>query len=61
MITTFIIVACTIAGLFIGHYATLFSLRSKAKQLIADLKVNYPREFEIWKCGYKQALNDIFE
>lgn len=61
MITTFLIIACVIAGLLVGHYATLFSLQSKASRLITDLKASYPREFEIWKCGYKQALNDIFE
>ena len=48
-------------SMIVGYYLTMYTLHSKASQLIDNIKKAYPREFEVWKCGYRQALSDIFD
>ena len=60
MATYFLAIASNIIGIFIGAYAAQFVVKRRADRLMDTLKARHPREFEIWKQGYRQACVELF-
>lgn len=60
MIYLFIGISIALVGMVAGHYLTTYIWQSKVDGLLDNLKKLYPREFEVWRCGYRRACHDLF-
>lgn len=61
MIYLIIGISIALLGMVAGHFLTIFAWQRKADTLLDNSKRLYPREFEIWRQGYRRGLHDIFQ